>query len=46
VLFEEDARFELQITTALNALANEPVYVLQYGNDPGIAAGYIEKMLR
>jgi hypothetical protein len=37
LLFEEDARFEGQIATALNALASKPVYSLQYDRDPKTA---------
>jgi hypothetical protein len=46
VLFSEDARFDPQITAALTALAGKPVYNLQYGTDPKIAAAFIEQMLR
>ena len=46
MLFNEDTRFDAQITTALNALGRVPVYDLQYGSDPKIAAAFIEKMLR
>jgi hypothetical protein len=46
MLFSEDARFDAQITAALTALAGRPVYNLQYGSDPKIAASFIEKMLR
>ena len=46
MLFNEDSRFDAQITTALNALASIPVYQLQYGNDPKMAAACIEKLLR
>lgn len=45
MLFNEDARFDAQITAALSALAGKPVYNLQYGSDPKIAATFIEKML-
>jgi hypothetical protein len=46
MLFNEDPRFDEQISTALTALAARPVYNLQYGDDPRIAATFIEKMLR
>jgi hypothetical protein len=46
MLFNEDKRFEAQITAALNALARAPVYELRYGSDPKIAAAFIEKLLR
>jgi hypothetical protein len=46
MLFSEDARFDAQINAALTALAGKPVYNLQYGSDPKIAASFIEKMLR
>jgi hypothetical protein len=46
MLFSEDPRFDSQITVALTALAGRPVYNLQYGGDPKIAATFIEKMLR
>jgi hypothetical protein len=45
MLFDEDARFEGQITAALDALARVPVYELQYGSDPKVAAAFIEKLL-
>jgi hypothetical protein len=46
MLFNEDARFDAQITAALTALAALPAYNLQYGSDPKIAATFIGKMLR
>ncbi len=46
MLFNEDPQFDAQTTTALAALAAQPVYNLQYGSDPRIAAEFIEKMLR
>jgi hypothetical protein len=46
MLFGEDPRFEAQITAALTALAAGPIYNLQYGRDPKIAATFIEKMLQ
>jgi hypothetical protein len=46
MLFNEDTRFDAQITAALNALATVPVYELQYGSDPKTAAGFIERLLR
>jgi hypothetical protein len=46
MLFNEDGRFEAQITPTLTALAAKPVYHLRYGSDPKVAAAFIEKMLR
>jgi hypothetical protein len=46
MLFNEDQRFNAQVNAALNALAERPVCILQYGSDPRIAATFIEKMLR
>jgi hypothetical protein len=46
MLFIEDERFDSQVAAALTALAGKPVYSLQYGSDPKIAATTIEKMLR
>jgi len=46
MLFDEDARFDEQITTALTSLAEKPVYDLRYGSDPKIAAGVIAELLR
>ncbi len=46
MLFNEDARFEVQSSAALTALAAKPAYNLQYGDDPKIAVAFIEKMLR
>jgi hypothetical protein len=46
LLFHEDARFDAQITDALTELAGRPVYKLQYGSDPAVAASYIEGLLR
>lgn len=45
LLFDEDTRFDAQITVALTALAEIPIYNLRYGEDPTIAAGVIEKLL-
>jgi hypothetical protein len=45
ILFDEDHRFDAQITTALTALADKPAYNLQYDSDPRIAATFIEKLL-
>lgn len=45
ILFNEDSRFDAQITAALTALADKPAYNLQYDSDPGIAATFIEKLL-
>jgi hypothetical protein len=44
LLFNEDERFDSQITAALSALAGLPGYSLQYGGDPKIAATFIEKL--
>jgi hypothetical protein len=46
MLFNEDSRFDDQISTALVALAEKPIYNLRYGEDPKLAAAVIEKMLR
>lgn len=46
LLFKEDARFETQINTALDALAAQPAYSLQYNEDPKTAAAIIQKLLR
>ncbi|HTS35890.1 MAG TPA: hypothetical protein VMH04_09475 [Candidatus Solibacter sp.] len=46
LLFREDARFETQIQAALDALAAQPAYCLQYDNDPKTAAAVIQKLLR
>jgi hypothetical protein len=46
MLFKEDKCFGAQVNVALNALAERPVYILQYGSDPRIATTVIEKMLR
>jgi hypothetical protein len=46
MLFDEDARFDEQIATALASLAEKPVYDLRYGRDPKIAAGVIAELLR
>jgi hypothetical protein len=46
MLFNEDTRFDAQITAALRALADKPVYDLQYGDNPQMAVTCIEKMLR
>ena len=46
LLFNEDARFDTQITSAFTALASRPIYDLRYGNDPKMAADVIEEMLR
>jgi len=46
MLFNEDERFEVPVSTAVAALAGKPAYSLQYGNDPKSAATVIEEMLR
>jgi hypothetical protein len=46
MLFNEDARFDAQISEALTALASKPIYDLRYGNDPKFAVTVIEEMLR
>jgi len=46
MLFNEDPRFDSQITIALNTLAGRPAYDLQYGSDPKIAAAFVEKILK
>ena len=46
LLFQEDARFDAQITQALTALTQKPVYELNYPGDPNIAAGVIQELLR
>ena len=46
LLFPEDEQFDAQINIALDALAKKPVYSLQYGTDPRVAASFIEKMQR
>jgi hypothetical protein len=46
MLFSEDSQFESQISEALITLSRGPVYELQYGSDPKIAAAFIEKLLR
>jgi len=46
LLFNEDSRFDAQIAAALAALAGRPVYKLQYGSDPAVAASYIDRLLR
>jgi hypothetical protein len=45
MLFEEDARFDGQIASALTALAEKPAYTLRYDTDPRVAVSFIEKML-
>lgn len=45
LLFDEDTRFDAQISVALTALAEMPIYNLRYREDPKIAAGVIEKLL-
>jgi hypothetical protein len=46
MLFDEEPRFEANITEALLRLAEQPAYHLQYGSDPKTAAAFIERMLR
>jgi hypothetical protein len=45
LLFDEDNRFDAQITEALTALAAIPIYNLRYREDPKIAAGVIKRLL-
>ncbi len=46
MLFSQDSEFDSQISAALSALSRGPVYELQYGSDPRIAAAFLEKLLR
>jgi hypothetical protein len=46
MLFNEDSRFDEQISSALAALAEKPIYDLHYGEDPKLAAAVTEEMLR
>lgn len=46
MLFREDSQFDSEISEALTTLSRGPVYELQYGSDPKIAAAFIEKLLR
>jgi hypothetical protein len=46
MLFDEDARFDGQIETALTLLSEKPVYELRYGSDPKVAAQAIAELLR
>jgi len=46
LLFNEDARFDAQLTSAFTALAAKPIYDLRYGYDPKMAADVIKGMLR
>lgn len=45
VVFEEEPRFDRQISAAVQALAAKPAYVLKYDHDPKTAAVFIRKML-
>jgi hypothetical protein len=45
-LFNEDKRFDAQMTAALDALVQVPVFELQYGRDPAIAAAFIKGLLQ
>jgi hypothetical protein len=45
-LFNEDARFDKQVSAALTTLAAKPIYDLRYGSDPKLAATVIEEILR
>lgn len=46
VLFEEDDTVEEQISAAVRRLTETPVYEFRYDKDPGIAARYIENLVR
>jgi hypothetical protein len=46
MLFTEDAKLHPQILAALNALAKQPSYSLEYDTDPKIAADLIVKMVK
>lgn len=46
MLFNEDSPFDDQISSALTALAEKPIYDFRYGEDPKLAAAVIEEMLR
>jgi hypothetical protein len=46
MLFNEDPRFEAQINSTLEAVAEKPVYTLQYASDPGIAVSVIQELMR
>ena len=46
MLFNEDSRFDEQVSTVLTALAEKPIYDLRYGEDPKVAAAVIEEMLK
>jgi len=46
VLFQEDARFDSEITASLAMLTEKPVYELNYPGDPNIAATVIKDLLR
>ncbi len=45
LLFDEDERFDAQISRALSAVSAIPMYDLRYGEDPQIAAGVIQELL-
>lgn len=46
VLFEEDQRFEEQVSSVLQYLTEKPVYELCYDCNPAIAADYIRTFLQ
>lgn len=45
LLFDEDEKFDAQISAALSALSTLPIYELRYRQDPKIAAGVIQELL-
>lgn len=45
LLFDEDERFDEQISAALSAVSCIPIYDLSYRQDPGIATGVIKELL-
>jgi hypothetical protein len=45
LLFDEDERFDTQISVALSALSSIPIYDFRYREDPGIAADAIKELL-
>jgi hypothetical protein len=45
LLFDEDERFDAQISAALSAVSSVPIYHLSYRDDPRIAAGVIQELL-
>ena len=45
LLFDEDERFDAQITAAVTALATTPIFNLRYDEDPKTAANVIKALL-